>query len=181
LTTGPAGIGAITIDCDDVAAMRTFYKEALGGVDIPSFHESIRVGGMPLNSRELEDWVRPTWPGGDMQIDFEFLVPVGQLEQQEARLISLGAEKSPHQDPGDIDRRRATPLPLTGPGRFACASRRSNRQGISSSSSFDCRGGVPGLIRLQLLELGGGLGVEPGPPQEPDRRFRSAHCVASAA
>lgn len=101
MTTGPAWIGAITIDCDDAAAMRSFYKEALGGADIPGFDQSIRVGGMPLNFRELEDWVRPTWPGGDMQIHFEFLVPVGQLEQQEARLISLGAEKSPHQDPED--------------------------------------------------------------------------------
>ncbi len=101
MTTGPAWIGAITIDCDDAAAMRSFYKEALGGVDIPGFDQSIRVGGMPLNFRELEDWVRPTWPGGDMQIHFEFLVPVGQLEQQEACLLSLGAEKSPHQDPDD--------------------------------------------------------------------------------
>ena len=98
MTTGPARIGAITIDCDDAAAMRSFYKEAVGGVDILGFDQSIRVGGMPLNFRELEEWVRPTWPGGDMQVHFEFLVPVGQLEQEEARLISLGAQKSPHQD-----------------------------------------------------------------------------------
>ena len=62
MTTGPAWIGAITIDCDDAAAMRSFYKQALGGIDIPSFDQSIRVGGMPLNFRELEGWVRPTWP-----------------------------------------------------------------------------------------------------------------------
>ena len=62
MTTGPAWIGAITIDCDDAAAMRSFYKEALGGVGIPGFDQSIRVGGMPLNFRELEDWVRPPGP-----------------------------------------------------------------------------------------------------------------------
>ena len=55
LTTGPVWIGAITINCDDAAAMRGFYKEALGGVDIPGFDQSIRVGGMPFNFRELED------------------------------------------------------------------------------------------------------------------------------
>lgn len=101
MATGAAWIGAITIDCDDADAMRRFYKEALGGVDIPNLPQSVRVGGMPLVFRELEDWVRPTWPGGDMQIHFEFLVPVGELRQQEARLIALGAEKSPHQDPDD--------------------------------------------------------------------------------
>lgn len=36
-----------------------------------------------------------------MQIHFEILVSVGELETQEARLISLGAKKSPHQDPND--------------------------------------------------------------------------------
>jgi hypothetical protein len=81
--------------------MRRFYAEALGGVDIPGFAQSARVGGMPLNFREPEDWVRPTWPGGDMQIHFAILVNVGELETQEARLISLGAKKSPHQDPND--------------------------------------------------------------------------------
>ena len=45
MTTGPAWIGAITIDCDDAAAMRSIYKEALGGVDISGFDQSIRVGG----------------------------------------------------------------------------------------------------------------------------------------
>lgn len=55
----------------------------------------------PLNFRELDGWVRPTWPGGDMQIHFEFLVPVGELDVQAARLVALGAEKSPHQDPDD--------------------------------------------------------------------------------
>lgn len=101
VTQRSAWIGAITIDCDDADAMRRFYAEALGGVDIPSFAQSVRVGGMPLNFRELEDWVRPTWPGGDMQIHFEILVNVGELETQEARLMSLGAKKSPHQDPND--------------------------------------------------------------------------------
>ncbi len=99
--TGTAWIGAITIDCDDAEALRCFYTDALGGEDIPDLPHSVRVGGLPLIFRELEGWVRPTWPGGDMQIHFELLVPVGELAQQEARLIALGAEKSPHQDPDD--------------------------------------------------------------------------------
>jgi len=37
----------------------------------------------------------------DCLIHFEFLVPVGELDRQAARLVSLGAEKSPHQDPDD--------------------------------------------------------------------------------
>jgi hypothetical protein len=89
-------IGAITIDCDDADVMRRFYAAALGGSTLPGFAQSVRVGGMTLIFRELEDWVRPIWPGGDMQMHFEILVNVGELEAQEARLISLGAEKSPH-------------------------------------------------------------------------------------
>ena len=101
VTQRSAWIGAITIDCDDADAMRRFYAEALGGSDLPGFPQSVRVGDMTLNFRELEGWVRPTWPGGDMQIHFEILVEVGDLEAQEARFTSLGAEKSPHQDPDD--------------------------------------------------------------------------------
>ena len=101
MNAGTAWIGAITIDCDDVEAMRRISKEALGGVDIPRFPESVRVVGVPLNFRELDDWVRPTWAGGEIQIHFEFLVRVGELQEQEERLFALGAEKSPHQDPDD--------------------------------------------------------------------------------
>jgi hypothetical protein len=57
-------IGAITIDFDDASALRSFYKKALGGVDILSVDQSIRVGDMPMNFRELEDRVQPTRPGG---------------------------------------------------------------------------------------------------------------------
>jgi hypothetical protein len=101
MATQAAWIGAITIDCEDSESMRRFYREALGGVDMPGHSQSVRVAGMPLNFRELDGWVRPTWPGGDMQIHFELLVPVGELERQAARLVSLGAEKSSHQDPDD--------------------------------------------------------------------------------
>lgn len=36
-----------------------------------------------------------------MQMHFEVLVPVDQLATQISRLVGLGAEKSPHQDPAD--------------------------------------------------------------------------------
>ena len=62
VTQRSAWIDAITIDCDDADVMRRFYAEALDGVDIPGFPQSVRVGGMPLNFRELEDCGGPTWP-----------------------------------------------------------------------------------------------------------------------
>ena len=79
--------------------MRRFYAEARGVYDIPGFAQSVRVGGMPLNFRELEDWVRPTWPGGDMQT----LSPCQRRGARDpgACLISLDAKMSPHQDPND--------------------------------------------------------------------------------
>ena len=64
MTTGPPWIGAITIDCDDAAAMRSFYKEALGDVDIPGFDQSIRVGGMPLNFVSLRTGCGRPVPAG---------------------------------------------------------------------------------------------------------------------
>ena len=96
-----AWIGAITIDCDDADVMRSFYTAALDGEEVTGFPQTIRVGEMLLNFRELHDWIRPSWPGGDMQMHLEVLVPVGQLANEVSRLVGLGAEKSPHQDPAD--------------------------------------------------------------------------------
>jgi hypothetical protein len=96
-----ARIGAITIDCDDTEAMRSFYAAALDGEEVPGFPQTVRVGEMLLNFRELHDWIRPSWPGGNMQMHLEVLVPVGQLATQGSRLVSLRAEKSAHQDSTD--------------------------------------------------------------------------------
>ncbi len=54
LAAQTAWIGVITIDCDDAEAMRRFYREALGGVDMPGYSQSVRVAGIPVNFRELE-------------------------------------------------------------------------------------------------------------------------------
>ena len=39
--------------------------------------------------------------GRQHQMHFEVLVPIGELERQAERLVSLGAQKSSHQDPND--------------------------------------------------------------------------------
>jgi hypothetical protein len=70
------------IDCHEAGTMRRFYAEALGASTCPGTLR--RVGEMMLVFRELDGRVPPTWPGGDMQMHFEVLVPVGELEQQGA-------------------------------------------------------------------------------------------------
>lgn len=55
-----AWIGAITLDCDDAEAMRSFYAAALAGEEVTGFPHTIRVGEMLLNFRELHDWIRPS-------------------------------------------------------------------------------------------------------------------------
>ncbi|HET9870965.1 MAG TPA: VOC family protein [Propionibacteriaceae bacterium] len=101
MATRTAWIGAITIDCSDAEVLRRFYSEALEGGVVPAHPQALRVGELMLVFRELEGWVPPIWPGGNMQMHFEVLVPVGELERQAERLVSLGAQKSSHQDPND--------------------------------------------------------------------------------
>ena len=97
----PTAIGGLTVDCDDAAGMLAFYTEAFDGRPEPAYPETpcVRVDGLLLIFRESPGRVRPTWPGSDMQMHFE--VFVDDLDQQEARLIALGAIRPPEQDETD--------------------------------------------------------------------------------
>ena len=54
MTRQAAWIGAITIDCANADELRRFYADALGGVDMPGFPQSLRVGSIVLTFRELQ-------------------------------------------------------------------------------------------------------------------------------
>ena len=47
MTTQAAWIGAITIDCEDSESMRRFYRDALGGVDMPGHSSRCGSRGCP--------------------------------------------------------------------------------------------------------------------------------------
>jgi catechol 2,3-dioxygenase-like lactoylglutathione lyase family enzyme len=91
-------IAALTVDCSDAKAMVQFYTDAFGGSadsDFPHL-DCVRVDGLLMLFRELEGWDSPTWPGSNVQLHLE--IYVDDLQQAEARLVSLGAGKPAEQD-----------------------------------------------------------------------------------
>lgn len=92
-------IAALTVDCSDAKAMVQFYRDAFGGSADPEFPhlDCVRVDGLLMLFRELDGWDRPTWPGSNVQMHLE--IYVDELQQVEARLVSLGAGKPAEQDP----------------------------------------------------------------------------------
>ena len=94
-------IAALTVDCSDAKTMVLFYRKAYGGSHEPDFPhlDCVRVDGLLIIFRELDGWVRPDWPGPRVQMHLE--IYVDDLQQAEARLVSLGAGKPADQDPID--------------------------------------------------------------------------------
>jgi len=95
------GIAALTIDCDDAAAVARFYTDAFGGradPDSPQL-DCVRVDGLLVLFRELDGWTRPPWPGPNIQLHLE--VHVDDLQRSEARMLALGATKPQPQDLSD--------------------------------------------------------------------------------
>jgi hypothetical protein len=94
-------IAALTVDCSDAKAMVLFYRDAFGGSPDPDFPnlDCVRVDGLLILFREVDGWARPDWPGANIQMHLE--ICVDDLQQAEARLVSLGAGKPEEQGPTD--------------------------------------------------------------------------------
>jgi predicted enzyme related to lactoylglutathione lyase len=82
------------IDCSDTMALAAFYAAVTGRPVKGSSDESwaaIEFGEVELAFMRVEDYVPPTWPGGEHPKQFHVDFEVDDLEAEQRRVLALGA------------------------------------------------------------------------------------------
>ncbi|MFC9963005.1 MULTISPECIES: VOC family protein [Nocardia] len=91
-------LAAVTIDCPDPDALAEFYARATGFErspdSDPEYIELTGPNGVSLGFERVADYRPPQWPGQQtpQQCHLDFAVP--DLDEGEARLLTLGATKA---------------------------------------------------------------------------------------
>jgi len=101
----------VILDCPDALALGHFYAEILGwnleeGSDA-SWTTLVPPGGTlspdnpegrtTLAFQRIDDWVEPTWPGGDHPQQFHLDFSVSDIDQAEPAVLAAGARVHQHQ------------------------------------------------------------------------------------
>ncbi|NHI20949.1 VOC family protein [Phycicoccus endophyticus] len=110
MTTKPV-LDLVVLDCPDPLALARFYGEVLGwevaeGED-PGWVDLVPPGGgvspenrdgrVSLSFQRIEDWVAPTWPGGEHPQQFHLDLSVPSIEDAEPAVLAAGASVHNHQ------------------------------------------------------------------------------------
>ena len=99
-------IAGITTDCDDPAAMSSFYALALGGTISHQDATGAQVrlaDGQLLLFRHVAQYQPPTWPSQELPIQLHLEYYVDDVKLAELQLHRLGATTSEFQDKDDLD------------------------------------------------------------------------------
>lgn len=99
-STPAATVGMLSIDCDDAAAMATFYSAVLGW---PIAYQGegyamLQQGDQRLGFGQTPDYIRPSWPD-DGHKQFHLDLAAEDVDAAVARCVELGATK-PDAQPG---------------------------------------------------------------------------------
>jgi len=98
-------LDVVAIDCPDAAALAAFYAGVLGwevvddddddwvGISPPGAGE----GSPHLAFQQIDDYVAPTWPGGEHPQQFHLDLRVADLAAGEAQVLAAGATRHEHQ------------------------------------------------------------------------------------
>lgn len=105
----------VILDCPDALALGRFYADILGwGLEDGSDRDFTTLeppgGGLSPDNPEgrttlafqrIEDWVEPTWPGGDHPQQFHLDLSVPDIAAAEPAVLAAGARVHPHQPSKD--------------------------------------------------------------------------------
>jgi catechol 2,3-dioxygenase-like lactoylglutathione lyase family enzyme len=97
----------VVLDCPDARALGAFYAEVLGWeVEDGSDDDWVTLvpagggtfGGRPAGSpalafQRIDDFVEPTWPGGEHPQQFHLDLQVSDLAEGERQVIAAGARR----------------------------------------------------------------------------------------
>lgn len=103
MTTAPASLAMVTIDCADPAAEASFWASALGWEVTYSDNDygMVSDGTSRLGFGRVDGWSAPEWPNQGGTKQFHLDLAVEDLQAAAAQLIALGAtrpEPQPSQD-----------------------------------------------------------------------------------
>lgn len=90
------GLGAISIDCADPAALAQFYRQVL---DLEVLFESeqfvaLKGAAVLLTFQRVADHQPPQWPEGGVPKQLHLELAASDLDAEEARILGLGATKA---------------------------------------------------------------------------------------
>lgn len=105
----------IILDCPDALQLGQFYSDLLGwGIEDGSDRDWVTLippgGGVSpdnpdgrpaLAFQRIDDWVAPTWPGGQHPQQFHLDLSVGDIDAAESEVLAVGARKHDHQPSKD--------------------------------------------------------------------------------
>jgi catechol 2,3-dioxygenase-like lactoylglutathione lyase family enzyme len=101
---GVARWDCVALDCPDADALAAFYGAIIGETPRRLHPDWVEIGPPDrphIACQQIDDYVRPTWPGGlvpqQLHLDFN----VRDLDAAQAAVIQLGAslaEQQPHPD-----------------------------------------------------------------------------------
>lgn len=94
-----ARLGSVTLDCDDPAALVTFWSRLLGGEITYSGPNVavVRLGNLLLSATRVADYRPPTWPEDKTPKQIHLDLEAEDLESAEAEAVLLGATVAPNQ------------------------------------------------------------------------------------
>jgi catechol 2,3-dioxygenase-like lactoylglutathione lyase family enzyme len=99
-------LDVVAIDCPDAPALARFYAEVLGWEvhqdsdddDWVTIHPpGAAEGSQSLAFQQIDDYVAPTWPGGDHPQQFHLDLRVPDLAEGEKQVLAAGATRHAHQ------------------------------------------------------------------------------------
>jgi catechol 2,3-dioxygenase-like lactoylglutathione lyase family enzyme len=91
---GIARWDCVALDCPDADALAAFYGAIVGETPRRLYPDWVEIGPPDrphLACQQIEDYVAPTWPGGERPQQLHLDFHVDDLERAQAAVISLGA------------------------------------------------------------------------------------------
>lgn len=96
MTTNPATLAMVTVDCADPGREAEFWAAALGG-EVGYSDENYGLvthgGGQRLGFGRVEGWTPPGWPNEGGSKQFHLDLAVDDLAEAEATMLGLGATR----------------------------------------------------------------------------------------
>jgi Glyoxalase-like domain len=96
-------LGAVSLDSTDPEALVDFWKNVLGGEIAFTSDDfvALKLEGLWLTAVRDDHYQRPVWPEGSVPKQMHLDLKVKNLDDAEAEIVGLGAEKAATQPSPD--------------------------------------------------------------------------------
>lgn len=98
-----ARLGSVALDCDDPCSLALFWSGLLDGeiTFTSASFTAVRLEQLWLSFVKVENFVRPTWPDGNVPKQIHLDLAVDDLDEVQEKAIQLGAHLAKDQPAPD--------------------------------------------------------------------------------